>query len=95
MNPSGPFIQRPVMTTLAMVALLVAGIYGFYSLPISSMPNVNYPTINVKTSFPGALPETMANSIALPLEKQFMAIPGLRLSQFQQHPWKYKHRPSI
>ncbi len=79
MNPSAPFIHRPVMTTLAMVAILFTGLFCYYLLPISSMPNVNFPTINVKASFPGALPETMANSVALPLEKQFMAIPGLRI----------------
>ncbi|MEI8124125.1 MAG: efflux RND transporter permease subunit [Parachlamydiaceae bacterium] len=79
MNLSAPFIRRPVMTTLAMLALVVAGILAYNALPISSMPNVAYPTINVKTSFPGALPQTMANSVALPLEKQFMGIPGLRL----------------
>lgn len=67
------------MTTLAMVAILFAGLLCYYLLPISGMPNVNFPTINVRTSFPGALPETMANSVALPLEKQFMAIPGLRI----------------
>ena len=79
MNPSAPFINRPVMTTLAMVAILFTGLLCYYLLPISSMPDVNFPTINVKASFPGALPETMANSVALPLEKQFMAIPGLRI----------------
>lgn len=79
MNLSAPFIKRPVMTTLAMVAILFAGLICYYLLPISSMPNVNFPTINVRASFPGALPETMANSVALPLEKQFMAIPGLRI----------------
>ncbi len=79
MNPSAPFIKRPVMTTLAMAAILFAGLVCYYLLPISSMPNVNFPTINVKSTFPGALPETMANSVALPLEKQFMAIPGLRI----------------
>jgi len=79
MNISEPFIKRPVMTTLLMVALFVAGLISFFELPISSMPNVNYPTINVRVSFPGAIPETMANSVALPLEKQLMAIPGLRL----------------
>ena len=79
MNLSAPFIKRPVMTTLAMVAILFAGLICYHLLPISSMPNVNFPTINVKATFPGALPETMANSVALPLEKQFMAIPGLRI----------------
>jgi hydrophobic/amphiphilic exporter-1 (mainly G- bacteria), HAE1 family len=79
MNFSALFIKRPVMTTLAMIAILFAGLICYYLLPISSMPNVNFPTINVKATFPGALPETMANSVALPLEKQFMAIPGLRI----------------
>lgn len=79
MNLSAPFIKRPVMTTLAMVAILFTGLLCYYLLPISGMPNVNYPTINVRATFPGALPETMANSVALPLEKQFMAIPGLRI----------------
>ena len=79
MNLSAPFIRRPVMTTLAMVAVLVAGIIAYIQLPISSMPNVTYPTINVKTTYFGALPETMANAVALPLEKQLMAIPGVRL----------------
>lgn len=79
MNPSAPFIKRPVMTTLAMIAILVTGLICYKLLPISSMPNVNFPTINVKTSFPGALPATMANAVALPMEKQLMGIPGLRL----------------
>lgn len=79
MNPSAPFINRPVMTSLAMAAILFTGLICYFHLPISSMPNVNFPTINVLTSFPGALPETMANSVALPLEKQFMGIPGLRI----------------
>lgn len=79
MNLSAPFIKRPVMTTLAMMAVLVTGLICYYLLPISSMPNVNFPTINVRATFPGALPEVMANSVALPLEKQFMAIPGLRI----------------
>jgi len=79
MNLSAPFIKRPVMTTLAMLAVLVAGILSYQFLPVSSMPDVTYGTISVKTTFPGALPETMANSVALPLEKQFMGIPGLRL----------------
>ncbi len=79
MNLSAPFIKRPVMTSLAMLALLLAGGIAYFYLPISSMPNVNFPTINVKVTFPGALPDVMANSVALPLEKQFMAIPDLRL----------------
>ena len=67
------------MTTLAMVAILFAGLLCYSFLPVSGMPNVDFPTINVKSTYPGALPETMANSVALPMEKQFMAIPGLRI----------------
>lgn len=79
MNLSAPFIQRPVMTTLLMVSLLFFGLLAYYRLPISSMPNVNYPVITVKVVFPGTAPETMANSIAVPLEKEFMTIPGVKL----------------
>lgn len=79
MNLSAIFIYRPVMTIMVMLAILTAGIFAYIQLPISSMPNVAFPTITVRVNFPGAIPETMANSVALPLEKQFMAIPGLRL----------------
>lgn len=79
MNLSEPFIRRPVMTSLAMFAILLVGCICFVKMPISSMPDVNYPTINVKLGLPGGLPETMANAVALPLEKQFMSISGLRL----------------
>lgn len=79
MNLSEPFIRRPVMTSLAMFAILIVGCICFIKLPISSMPDVNYPTINVKLGLPGGLPETMSNAVALPLEKQFMSISGLRL----------------
>jgi HAE1 family hydrophobic/amphiphilic exporter-1 len=67
------------MTTLLMAAILFAGIISYIRLPISSMPNVAYPTMNVKVSFPGSDPVLMANSVALPLEKELMGIPGLRL----------------
>lgn len=79
LNLSAPFIQRPVMTTLLMVALFFGGIFAYIQLPISNLPNVTYPTITVTTSFPGLIPDVMANAIALPLEKQFMAIPGVKL----------------
>ncbi len=71
------FIRRPVMTTLAMFAILLFGIMGYRSLPVSDLPNVDFPTINVGASLPGASPETMASSVALPLEKQFSTIAGL------------------
>ena len=79
MNLSEPFIKRPIMTTLLMAAILFAGIGAYLRLPISNMPNVTYPTITVSVSYPGMTPEMMAHAIALPLEKQFMAIPGATL----------------
>lgn len=79
MNLSAPFIKRPIMTTLLMVAILFAGILAYSRLPISNLPNVTYPTITVSVSYPGMHPEVMAHAIALPLEKQFMAIPGAAL----------------
>lgn len=78
MNFSRPFILRPVMTTLLMVAVIVLGIASFRSLPVSNLPDVNYPTITVTVPFPGTNPEIMANTVATPLEKQFMTIPGIR-----------------
>lgn len=77
MNLSEPFIVRPVMTTLIMVAICVLGLMAFDRLPVSNLPDVNYPTINVSVSFPGASPSTMANTVATPLEKEFMTIPGI------------------
>ena len=79
MNLSAPFIQRPIMTTLLMVAVLFAGILAYQRLPISNLPNVTYPTITVSVSYPGMTPDVMAHAIALPLEKQLMAIPGATL----------------
>ena len=79
MNLSAPFIQRPIMTTLLMVAVLLGGYLSYQRLPISNLPNVTYPTITVSVSFPGMTPDMMAHAVALPLEKQFMAIPGVNL----------------
>ncbi len=77
MNVSAPFIERPVATTLAMIGILVFGALGFRALPVSALPNVDFPTILVTTSLPGASPETMAATVATPLEKQFSTIAGL------------------
>lgn len=77
MNLSEPFIVRPVMTTLIMVTICVLGLMAFRNLPVSNLPDVNYPTINVSVPFPGASPQTMANTVATPLEKEFMTIPGI------------------
>src|ERR1700686_1739704 len=75
-----PFIQRPVMTTLLTVAIIVFGILTYKQLAVNDLPAVDYPVISVSVSYPGAKPETMANTIATPLEKQFTQIPGLTLS---------------
>ncbi|MBI4805361.1 MAG: efflux RND transporter permease subunit [Desulfovibrio sp.] len=77
MSLSSGFIKRPVMTTLVMSAILIFGVMGYISLPVSDLPNVDFPTIQVTASFPGANPETMAASVATPLEKQFSTIAGL------------------
>ncbi len=77
MNMSRPFIERPVMTTLVMMAILIFGVMSFRMLPVNDLPNVDFPTIQVSAGLPGASPETMASSVATPLEKQFATIDGL------------------
>lgn len=77
MNLSKPFIQRPVMTVLVMASMILFGIFGYKTLPISDLPNVDFPTITVSAALPGASPETMATSVATPLEQQFSSIPGI------------------
>jgi len=79
MNLSELFIRRPIMTTLVMVGILIFGVMSYRLLPISDLPSVDYPTIQVSASRPGATPETMASSVARPLEKQFSSIAGLDL----------------
>jgi HAE1 family hydrophobic/amphiphilic exporter-1 len=78
MHPSKIFIERPIMTTLAMLAILVFGIIAFRSLPVAALPTVDYPTIQVSASLPGANPETMASAVATPLERQFSTIAGVK-----------------
>src|SRR5437868_6977281 len=77
MNPSRLFILRPVATVLLMVAILLTGMVAFYQLPVSALPQVDYPTIQVITFYPGAGPEVMASSVTSPLERQFGQVPGL------------------
>ena len=77
MNIAELFIRRPIMTTLVMVAILVFGLMAYKSLPVSDLPNVDFPTISVNASLPGASPETMASAVATPLEKQFSTIAGI------------------
>jgi multidrug efflux pump len=76
-NPSRPFILRPVATTLLMVAVLLAGVLAYRLLPVSALPQVDYPTIQVLTFYPGASPDVMASSVTAPLERQFGQMPGL------------------
>jgi len=71
------FIDRPVATTLVMLAILLFGVFGYRALPVSDLPNIDFPTIQVNASLPGASPETMASSVATPLERQFTTIAGL------------------
>jgi len=77
MNISAPFIYRPIATALLMVALLVGGLVAYPLLPVAALPNVNYPTLTVTAQLPGADPQTMASTVASPLELQFGEIPGL------------------
>ncbi|HEX2540398.1 MAG TPA: efflux RND transporter permease subunit [Caldimonas sp.] len=78
MSPSRPFILRPVATSLLMVAILLAGLVGFRVLPLSALPQVDYPTIQVQTIYPGASPEVMSNTVTAPLERQFGQMSGLQ-----------------
>jgi HAE1 family hydrophobic/amphiphilic exporter-1 len=77
MNIAEPFIRRPIMTTLVMIAILLFGILGYRSLAVSDLPNVDFPTIQVSASLPGANPDTMAAAVATVLEKQFSTIAGI------------------
>src|SRR5258708_24239437 len=77
MNIPEHFIIRPIATTLVMMAILLFGIASYRVLPVSDLPNGDYPTINVNANLPGANPDTMAAAVALPLEKQFSNIAGL------------------
>ena len=77
MNLTAIFIRRPVMTALLMIGILLFGIQGYRSLPVSDLPNIDFPTLQVQSNLPGASPETMASSVAAPLERQFSTIAGL------------------
>src|ERR1700739_1968503 len=77
MSPSRPFILRPVATSLLMAAIFLVGIVGYTQLPVSALPQVDYPTIQVLTFYPGASPDVMATTVTAPLERQFGEIQGL------------------
>src|ERR671925_291026 len=78
MNISAGFIQRPIATSLLMVAIALFGMVAYRSLPVSDLPNVDFPTLLVTAALPGASPETMAAAVATPLENQFSMIAGLQ-----------------
>src|ERR1700741_3586582 len=77
MSISDGFIRRPIMTTLVMAAILIFGVFAYRALPVSDLPNVDFPTIQVNASLPGASPETMATAVATPLERQFATVAGI------------------
>src|SRR5256714_5922410 len=77
MSPSRLFILRPVATTLLMFGLTLVGLLAYHELPVSALPEVDYPTIQVVTFYPGANPDVMASSVTAPLERQFGQVPGL------------------
>jgi multidrug efflux pump len=78
MSPSRPFILRPVATSLLMAGILIAGAIAYKQLPVSALPEVDYPTIQCTTFYPGASPDVMASSVTAPLERTFGQVPGLK-----------------
>src|SRR5271170_2499667 len=77
MNPSRPFILRPIATSLLMLAILLVGIIAYNQLPIAALPEVDYPTMQVLTFYPGASPDVVASAVTAPLERQLGEVPGL------------------
>ena len=77
MSPSRTFILRPIATILMMVAILVLGLVAYTTLPISALPEADYPTIQVQTFYPGASPQVMSSAVTAPLERQFGQVAGL------------------
>ncbi len=95
MNISEIFIRRPVATALLMAAILVFGAACYELLPVSALPSVDFPTIVVNAQLPGASPDTMAATVATPLENEFTAIPGLELDVLDQRPRLDDHHASV
>ena len=77
MNISAPFVRRPIATSLLMMAIALAGFVAFRLLPVAPLPQVDFPTISISASLPGASPETMATAVAQPLERQFGQVAGI------------------
>ena len=95
MNLSEPFIRRPVMTAVLTLSVILFGMLAYLQLPVNDLPVVDYPVIQVNVSYPGAGPETMANNIATPLERQFMQIPGLELVTSHEQPGLYQFHLAV
>src|SRR5215210_4369204 len=79
MNLSEPFIRKPVMTAVLTLSVILFGVMSYFQLPVNDLPAVDYPVIQVQVGYPGASPDTIANNIATPLERQFMQINGLEV----------------
>jgi hypothetical protein len=82
MTISEPFVRRPVMTVVLTGSVILFGVLAYFALPVNDLPAVDYPVIQVSVNYPGATPDTMANNVATPLERQFMQIPGLESTSF-------------
>ncbi len=95
MNFSLPFIRRPVTTTLLTIGITLAGAAAFSLLPVAPLPQVDLPTIQVTASLPGASPETMAASVAMPLERSLGRVAGVSEMTSQQRPRLDAHRPAV
>src|ERR1700722_10076570 len=78
MNLSGPFIRRPVMTTIVMMTIILMGFLAFRKLPVTDLPNVEYPMVTVSAGYAGASPEVMAQTVATPIEKELVNINGIK-----------------
>ena len=95
MNLSALFIKRPITTTLIMLGIAVFGVMSYRLLPVSDLPSIDFPTIQVQAGLPGASPETMASAVALPLEKQFATIAGLELDQLDELAGEHEHHAAV
>jgi hydrophobic/amphiphilic exporter-1 (mainly G- bacteria), HAE1 family len=99
MNISEFCIRRPVFTILLMAALFVGGLSGYFNLPVSALPHVDYPTISVSANLPGAAPETMSSAVATPLERQFSTIAGITSmtssSSLGSTSIQHQHHPAV
>ena len=84
MSPSRIFIERPIATTLLVIALVLVGVVAYRQLPMSALPQVDYPTIQVMTFYPGGSPDVMSSSVTAPLERQFGQIPGSKPDDVDQ-----------